>query len=394
VTGSANPHVTPNVTPRETGASTGPEELSRGVLVVGAGLLGTSVALALTATGVDVRLRDCDADALETALTMGAGRAEQDADTPAALAVVAVPPAQAGTAVTEILRSGAAEYATDVASVKVLPAEQVRAGSTTPGRYVGSHPMAGREVSGARAALPDLFEGRPWVMCPDASTDQQAVVRTLAVARTCGAAPVTMAAASHDAAVALVSHAPHVVSALVAGLLVDAPAQQVRLAGPGVTDVTRVAAADPSMWSEILQVNATAVRTVLTGLRDSLDDVLDSLSQVSGTQVSGQQPVRQNEQAARLDAALQRGVDGRFRLPGKHGLRGVDYDTVTIVVDDRPGQLAAVFADTDRIGVNVEDVRIEHRPGQPVGALQLDVLAGHGATLQDGLQQQGWTVHG
>src|SRR5699024_8219022 len=104
-------------------------------------------------------------------------------------------------------------------------------------------------------------------------------------------------------------------------------------------------------WSEILQVNATAVRTVLTGLRDSLDDVLDSLSQVSGSQVSGsqhsgQQPARQNEQAARLDAALQRGVDGRFRLPGKHGLRGVDYDTVTVVVDDRPGQLAAVFADT------------------------------------------------
>lgn len=376
--------MTGSATPERSGASTGPEELSHGVLVVGAGLLGTSVALALTEAGVDVRLRDRDAEALDTALRMGGARVEQDGEAPAALAVVAVPPAQAGVVVADVLGSGAAEYATDVASVKELPAEQVRAGSTTPGRYVGSHPMAGREVSGAAAALPDLFEGRPWVVCPDASTDQQAMVRTLAVARTCGAALVTMSAASHDAAVALVSHAPHVVSALVAGLLVDAPPQQVRLAGPGVTDVTRVAAANPAMWSEILQVNASAVRTVLTGLRDSLDDVLDAL----------QQPVMQNEHAAQLDAALQRGVAGRSRLPGKHGMRGVDYDTVTVVVDDRPGQLAAVFAATDHVGVNVEDVRIEHRPGQPVGALQLDVLVGHGATLQDGLRRQGWTVHG
>ena len=352
--------------------------LAGGVLIVGTGLLGTSLGLALRRAEVDVRLRDANPEALAEAVRLGAGRA--DDGTEASIAVVAVPPEVTATEVLRILADGSAEYVTDVASVKEIPVRQVRARAAEPGRYVGGHPMAGREVSGPGGALVDLFEGRPWVLCPDEATDPHAVTRALAVARLAGGIPVTMPAAEHDAAVALVSHAPHVVAALVAGRLADAPPHEVRLAGQGVTDVTRVAAGDPGLWTEILTANADAVAAILRALRSDLDRVLTALD------TGG------NDGRAELRAVLAGGVDGRSRLPGKHGTAHVEYATVTVVVDDRPGQLAALFADAGAAGVNVEDVRIEHSPGQPVGMVELDVRPGMAPVLANELASRGWTV--
>ncbi|HEU4544003.1 MAG TPA: prephenate dehydrogenase [Jiangellaceae bacterium] len=354
--------------------------LAGGVLIVGTGLLGTSLGLALRRAKVDVRLRDADPHVISEAVRLGAGRAD-DGTNPAAIAVVAVPPEATATEVVRILAEGSAEYVTDVASVKAIPVQQVRARAADPGRYVGGHPMAGREISGPRGALVDLFEGRPWVLCPDEATDPHAVTRALAVARLAGGIPVTMPAEKHDTAVALVSHAPHVVAALMAGQFVDAPPQEVRLAGQGVTDVTRVAGGDPGLWTEILTANAAAVATILRAFRSDLDRVLEALDSARGE--NGRRMLR---------AVLTGGVDGRSRLPGKHGTEHVEYTTVTVVVDDRPGQLAALFSDAGAAGVNVEDVRIEHSPGQPVGMVELDVRPGLEAVLAKELTARGWHI--
>lgn len=352
-----------------------------GVLIVGTGLVGTSLGLALRRAGVDVRLRDAKSDVIDEAVRLGAGRASRADDPPASLAVAAVPPEAVGDVVADLLERGEAEYVTDVASVKALPAARVRERVAEPGRYVGSHPMAGREVSGPGAALADLFEGRPWVLCPDEGTHQQAVTRALAMARLVGAAPMTMTPEEHDDAVALVSHSPHVVAALVAARFVDVPAQEVRLAGPGVTDVTRIAGGDPDLWTEILTANAHAVGAVLRGLRTDLDRVLEALEASSS-----------NRQALRH--VLRSGVDGRSRLPGKHGAVHTEFATVVVVVDDRPGQLAQLFADVGTAGINVEDVRIDHSPGQPVGLVELDVRPGAEEQLGESLRNRGWTIHG
>jgi prephenate dehydrogenase len=355
--------------------------LDGGVLIIGSGLLGTSLGLALRRAGIDVRLRDRDPAALATAVRLGAGRADAPGVPAAALAVVAVPPEATAGSVSQVLVEGSADYVTDVASVKAVPVRQVRATAPDPGRYVGGHPMAGREVSGPQAALVDLFEGRPWVLCPDDGTDPHAVTRALAVIRAAGAVPVTMPPDEHDAAVALVSHAPHVVAALMAGRFVDAPTQNLRLAGQGVSDVTRVAAGDPALWTEILTANSAAVAEVLRRLRSDLDLVLRALDTATGP--AGR---------AALQDVLAGGADGRGRLPGKHGAPHVEYATVTVVVDDKPGQLAALFADAGAAGVNVEDVRIEHSPGQPVGLVELDVRPGADPVLTSALRGRGWTV--
>lgn len=351
---------------------------ANGVLIVGTGLLGTSLGLALSRVGIDVRLKDISEDSVAEAVSRGAGRAAKVDDPRASLGVVAVPPEVVGQTVVDLIARGAAEHVTDVASVKELPAAFVRSHAQQPGRYVGGHPMAGREVSGPRAALVDLFEGRPWVVCPDEQTDHEAVTRTFAIARLVGANPVSMPAAEHDAAVALVSHAPHLIAALMAGRLVDAPAHEMRLAGAGVGDVTRIAAGDPRLWSEILTANSAAVAAVLGQVRDDLDGLLGAL--------------RGNVDAEGLSRVLQAGVDGRARLPGKHGAAHVEFATVFIVVDDRPGQLARLFADADAAGVNVEDVRIDHVPGQAEGVVELDVQAGADGTLRDYLSTHGWTI--
>lgn len=251
------------------------------VLVVGSGLLGTSLGLALRRHGVVVHLRDADARVAGAAAARGAGTT----DPPAGrldLAAVAVPPTATAAVVSELLDADAARVVTDVASVKapVLAAVAAAAGARAR-RYVPGHPMAGREVSGPAGAHAELFENRPWVLCAGpgttAAVDREAVEAVTALVRLVGGIPLLMDAGTHDAAVARLSHAPHALSVLAAARLTDAPAAQLALAGTGVMDVTRVAAGDPSLWADILSANAAEVQDVLGAVRADLDRLLAAL---------------------------------------------------------------------------------------------------------------------
>lgn len=251
------------------------------VLVVGSGLLGTSLGLALRRHGVAVHLRDADPLVMRAAAARGAGTT----DPPAGrldLAVVAVPPTATAAVVSELLDADAARVVTDVASVKapVLAAVTAASGARAR-RYVAGHPMAGREVSGPAGARAELFKDRPWVLCggpgTGAAVDPEAVQAVTALVQLVGGIPLVMDAAAHDAAVARVSHAPHALSVLAAARLADVPAEHLALAGSGVMDVTRVAAGDPALWADILSANAAEVLDVLTAVRADLDRLLVAL---------------------------------------------------------------------------------------------------------------------
>jgi prephenate dehydrogenase len=344
--------------------------------------MGTSAGLALRSKGVETYLADRDAGAARLAADLGAGRDEPPARQ-VDLAILAVPPQVVPDLLVDLQSKAVARAYTDLASTKGYVQRAAAAAGVDLAGYIGGHPMAGRERSGPAGARADLFEGRPWVLTP---TDQTAPgVRDLALGavRLCGGLPIMMKADEHDRAVALISHAPHLLAALVAASLEQADEAAVALAGTGIRDVTRIAASDPGLWRQILATNAPAVAEVLGRIGADLQRVAAEL----GTAGPSDRPLPATA------SLLARGRRGEARLPGKHGTAHVDYAIVPVVLPDRPGQLARLFTDAGNAGVNIEDVRIEHSPGQPVGLIALAVQPELGDRLAAALAERGWTVH-
>ncbi len=345
--------------------------------IVGAGLIGTSVALACRRAGHDVLLTDSVPDHLRTATGLGAGRPRAADDLPQ-LVVVAVPPDHLGPAIREALDAAGPEtVVTDVGSVKSVPLAEV-ADHAAVSRYVGGHPMAGSERSGPLAASDRLFDGRPWAVVPGPRATPDAVRVVEELVELCGAVAVRLGPEEHDKAVARTSHVPHLLASLIAGTLAGATPDHLALSGQGVRDVTRVAAGDPALYSQIIGGNAEAVATLLGQVRDRLDLALDAVA--SGDRVG-------------LESLLTHGVAGTRAIPGKHGGAPQPTETVWVSVPDHPGELARLFADAGASGVNIEDVRIDHDPGRPVGLVELDVAEGAAGTLLDSLGAKGWTIH-
>lgn len=356
------------------------------VHVLGTGLLGTSIGLGLAGGSLRITLDDPSPTALALARDLGAGQVGAAGDP--ALVVVAAPPDVTAEVVAEQLTRFPFATVTDVASVKTtVLRELVRRGADLS-RYVGGHPMAGRERSGPVAARGDLFLGRPWVVCPTDRVEHDRVdaVRRLALAL--GAVPMTMAPEEHDAAVARVSHAPQVAASLVAARLRPAPDSAVVLAGQGLRDVTRIAGSDPLLWAQILAANAGPVVDVLRELQSDLEGVISALDALAaevpgGPAASGRSTVAQ---------AVAEGNAGRDRIPGKHGGNPTRYAVVTVLVPDEPGALGRLFADIGTAGVNVEELALEHAPGRAMGLVEVSVLPGVRDGLEEALATAGWKV--
>ncbi len=406
----------------------GPGRPLERAVVIGTGLIGTSIALALRPTGVDVWLADADPAAAQLAADIGAGqvlpRAEAPGERlgalraappppgPADVAVLAVPPAAIAETLASAQACGLARWYTDVASVKCLPMAQARALGADMASFVPGHPLSGRERSGPAAARADLFLGRPWVICPGEQNPAPAVATVISLARACGAEPVLADAAEHDRWVALVSHAPHVVSVAMAARLADAADGALTLAGQGLRDVTRIAAGDSGLWTQILAANAAPVAEVLAAVAADLAAAAAALAGTAqaGTAQAGmaqagmaQAGMAQAGMAEAgmaeagtelkiLAALLDQGAAGVARIPGKRGSSARAEALVQVVIPDLPGELARLFQAAGEAGVNIEDISIEHSPGLPVGVAELTVRPEAVGTLTEALAANGWPV--
>ncbi|WP_209324651.1 prephenate dehydrogenase [Brevibacterium renqingii] len=361
------------------------------VHIIGTGLLGASLGLALSEKGHQVTLEDASPTAQQLAADLGAGRvlAQADADASASagsaadpdIVVVATPPDVAARVIASALETYPDATVTDVASVKTRLLESVTALVTHAqlDRYIGCHPMAGREKSGAIAAQSDLFTARPWVICSDADTPSDRLGEVIAMAEDTGASVLHLDPRIHDAAVAKVSHVPQVVASLVASQLRHAPLEEIALAGQGLRDVTRIAASDPGLWTQILSGNAEEVRSVLVDLRSELDEVIGALELGPGS-------------TGLLAKAIALGNEGHDRIPGKHGQPPTTYAVVTILVPDTPGTLARLFKDIGDLGVNVEDFRMDHASGRKLGMVDVSVVPAIQQELEIGLLSKGWQI--
>lgn len=363
------------------------------VHVVGTGLIGTSVGLALTRSGWEVTLEDASITTASLARDLGAGSLPGPVPAEPQLVVVATPPDVTASVVAASLERWPAAVVTDAASVKGIVVERLRAAHADLARYCGSHPMAGRERSGAIAGRADLFHGRAWVLTPTHETASASLELVRRAAEDAGGAVVVLDAAEHDIAVAAVSHVPQLAASLVAARLEHLPDSAVALAGQGLRDVTRIAASEPGLWTQILSGNARAVRDVLLEVAADLETVIAALGELGADPVS---TLPADAPGARgiLARTVAAGNAGHARIPGKHGSAPRTYETVRVLIPDEPGQLGRLFAAIGELGINIEEFRLEHGLGQAFGLGEVDVVPSSGGALADGLREKGWRLHG
>lgn len=357
------------------------------VLIVGTGLLGTSIGLGLRAAGVEVLLTDPSPSAQAVAEDIGAGRS-LTADHQPGTVIVAAPPDVTGDEIINALQRWPEAVVLDIASVKTAIANHLaeaisdgRITSQDARRYIGTHPMAGRERSGPVAARGELFTAAPWVLCKTPATPQYVIDVASDVARLLGATIYHMSAEEHDAAVAQISHLPQIAASLLASRLQDTSAQALQLAGNGLRDTTRIAASDASLWVQILTANADQILPELYGMKADLDRLINTLNAPYAT-------------GSRLDVAqlMDEGNRGQARIPGKHGGPAQSFALVTVLIDDTPGAMVSALQAVAEAGVNVEDLRMEHSSGYQVGMLEISVVPGHKKHLVASLTALGWKV--
>ena len=342
------------------------------VRIIGAGLIGTSIALGLSARGTVVELVDSDprAESLANALNGGAKAPKPE------LVIFALP-----TSALPIVIE--AEYALnpnstfmDVGSIKNEPIAHIKNSSLPISQFVPSHPIAGREVGGAQSARADLFTTRSWIITPTDECGQESLDLVRELIQTLGASVVVLDCDEHDRAVAAISHIPQITSSLLASSLSSLPIEWLALSGAGLRDTTRIAASDPTLWSEIIYSNRGEVAQIAKTMHKALGSLIENL-----------------ESKEVIASFVEAGRIGRSRIPGKHGGNVREYTYLPIVIDDKPGQLAAIFNECSAISVNVEDLAIEHSPGQLSALITLALSASDAQSLSDHLSAIGWNVH-
>ncbi|MEM6751051.1 MAG: prephenate dehydrogenase [Planctomycetota bacterium] len=254
------------------------------LVVIGAGLLGASVALAARKHALVDRIAGLGRSqaTLDKALQLGvvdeASRDDAILDG-ADLVVVATPLSAFEAALTAVAKfAPPTALVTDVGSTKanvVDMAQRILAGRQP---FVGAHPMAGSEKSGPEHATADLFLGRPCVLTPAPDTSPDALAAAHAFWQALGfAAVLEMSPEDHDRAVAAVSHLPHLASVM----LVEA-AQHLggwELASTGFRDTTRLAASNPPMRADIIDANRPAIAQALRAYRDRVDAWIAAVEQ-------------------------------------------------------------------------------------------------------------------
>ncbi|BAL93084.1 putative prephenate dehydrogenase [Actinoplanes missouriensis 431] len=309
------------------------------VAVVGLGLIGGSLLRALAAAGHEVTGFDADPATREAARTEGFRIADSVAEVVAGseLTALAVPLTVLPEVIPQL--AGYDGLVTDVTSVKGPVRDLLK-----DRRFVGGHPMAGRETSGFAASEKDLFDGCAWVLCLEPHETDLSHWLTLARLFTgMGARVVPVTAAEHDTAAAQISHVPHLFAAALAEQIVENPLAGALGAG-SFRDGTRVAATRPELTAAMCGGNRGAVRRELHRLIGVLEEMSEALE--------AEDPV------AALTPRLRMGAQARRAWPATPGQATRVPAEVQALLDlGRSGGWVTSVGDTDVVALRPESDR-------------------------------------
>ncbi len=345
------------------------------VRIVGAGLIGTSVALALKGAGESVEVSDLNPKSQALAADLvGASHLQE----PIKLVLVATPVQ----AISDVLQAEFAENPQaifmDFGGLKSNLIQEVEKFPDLSERFISLHPMAGREISGPESARADLFNSRAILMTPTTLTNQATLDAAHSLVKTLGGTGYLIAANDHDQIISAISHMPQLVSTLLGASLVELESEDLAFSGGGLRDMTRLAGSDAGLWSELFLANKVELIRSAHKYSERLDSFIEAL---------------ENEDREAIKRIIESGNDGRALIPGKHGAQKRDYTFLPVVIDDKAGQLARLFEECAAVEVNVEDLSIEHSPGQETGLITLALSESDAIKLQEHLLAAGWRVH-
>jgi prephenate dehydrogenase len=268
----------------------------RRLAIVGLGLLGGSVAKAARAeslareivgigrnpANLALALREDAVNAVTTDLREGLSGAD--------MVVLATPVATLEGQMPAVWEAAQPQaLITDVGSTKaaiVRVAEELCA--SKPIDFVGSHPMAGSNLSGFAVSRADLFRGATIILTPTDRTSSDAVKRVTEFWEAAGGRVVTMDPATHDRAVAAISHLPHLVADALVDAVVRMDPQFLEVAARGFKDTTRIAASSPTVWREIFEENRDALAEAVAVFRAALGDLESVLRSGDRVRIEGE----------------------------------------------------------------------------------------------------------
>lgn len=272
------------------------------LLIVGGGLIGSSIARAARAKNIVKTIYIADTSETACKTITGLGLADGVADGPADhyaakadLVILCTPSARLSTSAMALmpsLKSGA--VLTDVGSVKGHFVDALEGRLRDDIHFVPAHPIAGTENSGPESGFAELFENRWCILTPVAGTDTQAVEDLSEFWKAMGSEVTEMEPGRHDIVMATTSHLPHLIAYTLVGTAIDMETvtqkEVVKYSAGGFRDFTRIAASDPVMWRDVFLTNKAAILEVvdrfiedLTALKrairwDDGDTLLDSFA--------------------------------------------------------------------------------------------------------------------
>jgi prephenate dehydrogenase len=335
------------------------------VAVIGTGLIGTSIALAAARAGATVTGWDADPDVVARAAEIGgfrSGSSLEETVAEADVVVIATPIPTIASLVAACLAAAPGAVVTDAGSVKTALLEDAMgpASSADLTRFVPGHPMGGSERSGPEHASASVVDGIVWAITPHDRCEPAAVEVLEQWVASLGARPVRLDPVRHDRLVAFVSHLPQVASTALMSVAATEEAGEpeiLLLAAGGFRDLTRLAASNPALWSDILVANRQAIA-------EAIDLYVERLTRLRHEIAGGR--------GADVEATFREAKQARLRLATKPTVRA-GVAVLQIEVPDRPGALANLTAVLGENEVNIEDLQIVHSPEGGRGTVHLTV---------------------
>jgi prephenate dehydrogenase len=255
--------------------------------VVGLGLIGGSVVLAALEAGFTVAfyepLAEVDPTRFQRAQRVGSLlELTRQAD----LIFIATPISAISDVAAECgrtIRPGT--IVSDLASVKLPVAQLLEPKLRGRAIYVPTHPMAGSERSGSQHANPALFRNSVTVVSPDYVSSLAELSDVEEFWTLVGSRPIRATVEEHDHLVGHISHFPHLLAAMLIETIHQSAPQALRLAGPALHDMTRIAASSPDLWTEILLANRLAVLSALRSFTSRISQISGLLESADSNQL-------------------------------------------------------------------------------------------------------------